>query len=32
MTYWAVSDINPADLKTFGDLVQQGAAAGGTSE
>ena len=32
MTYWAVSDLNPADLKAFGDLVQQRAAAGSVPE
>jgi anti-sigma factor RsiW len=32
MTYWAVSDLNPADLKAFGDLVQRRAAAGGALE
>jgi len=32
MAYWAVSDLNPADLKSFGDLVQRGAAAGGAPE
>jgi len=32
MTYWAVSDLNAADLKAFGDLVQKQAAAGGTPE
>jgi anti-sigma factor RsiW len=32
MTYWAVSDLNPADLKAFGDLVQQRTAAGGVPE
>jgi anti-sigma factor (TIGR02949 family) len=32
MVYWAVSDLNPADLKAFGDLIQRGAAAGGAPE
>ena len=32
MTYWAVSDLNPTDLKAFGDLVRQRTAAGGTPE
>ena len=32
MTYWAVSDINPVDLKAFGDLVQKRAAAAGAPE
>jgi anti-sigma factor RsiW len=32
MVYWAVSDLNPADLRAFGDLVQRRAAAGGALE
>ena len=32
MTYWAVSDLNPADLKAFGNLVQRRAASGGAPE
>jgi len=32
MTYWAVSDLNPEDLKAFGDLVQRRVAAGGVPE
>ena len=32
MVYWAVSDLNPADLRAFGDLVQRAAATGGTPE
>ena len=31
MAYWAVSDLNPADLKTFGELIER-AAAGGAPE
>jgi anti-sigma factor RsiW len=32
MAFWAVSDLNLADLTAFGDLVRKGAAAGGGSE
>ena len=32
MTYWAVSDLNPEDLKAFGDLVQRRVAVGGVPE
>ena len=32
MIYWAVSDLNAADLRAFGDLVQSRAAAGGAPE
>lgn len=32
MVYWAVSDLNPADLRAFSDLVQRAAAAGGARE
>jgi anti-sigma factor RsiW len=32
MNFWLVSDLNPADLKAFGNLIQQHAAAGGTPE
>ena len=32
MIYWAVSDLNASDLRAFGDLVQNRAAAGGVPE
>lgn len=32
MTYWAVSDLNPEDLRAFGNLVQRRVAAGGVPE
>lgn len=32
MTYWAVFDPNPEDLKPFGDLAQRRGAAGGVPE
>src|SRR4029450_3644565 len=32
MVYWAVSDLNPAALRAFGDLVRRGTAAGGAPE
>lgn len=32
MVYWAVSDLNPADLRAFGDLIRRQAAAGGAPE
>jgi anti-sigma factor RsiW len=32
MAYWAVSDLNPADLKSFGDMVQRRAADGAARE
>ena len=32
MIFWAVSDLNPADLRAFGDLVQSRAAAGAAPE
>jgi anti-sigma factor RsiW len=32
MAYWAVSDLNPADLKSFGALIQRETAAGGAPE
>jgi anti-sigma factor RsiW len=32
MNYWAVSDLNPEDLRAFGDLVQRRVAAGGVPE
>ena len=32
MTYWAVSDLNPEDLRAFGDLVQRRVAADGGPE